>query len=83
MFVHVVDPAGQLVAQQDRSPQAPTQLWTPGMTFEERYTLSLPASLQAGEFSVRVGLYDASGTRLPTDNGEKNDFVEIGRLQVD
>ncbi|MFM7174159.1 MAG: glycosyltransferase family 39 protein [Caldilinea sp.] len=83
VFVHVVDPAGQLVAQQDRSPQAPTQLWTPGMTLKETYTLSLPASLQAGEFSVRVGLYDASGTRLPTDSSEKNDFVEIGRLQVD
>ncbi len=73
VFVHLVDEAGQLRAQNDAVPRAgayPTQWWQPGNTIEDMHPLTLPPDLPPGDYSLLVGLYrSADGTRLPLESG--------------
>jgi hypothetical protein len=67
VFVHLVDQAGELVAQVDMEPQAgfaPTTTWTPGARIVDRYGISLPSDLPAGVYTVLVGMYRFDGQRL-------------------
>lgn len=60
VFVHVLNAAGQLVAQNDMQPQsgfAPTSQWSPGAEIIDRHGVMLPANLPAGEYVIQVGLY--------------------------
>ena len=64
VFVHLLNADGQLVAQQDNIPVAglaPTDHWTPGHLVRDPYRLSLPATLTAGVYQLRVGLYTVDG----------------------
>lgn len=59
-FVHVVNSAGELVAQQDQPPLAgfaPTHTWQPGQRIIDAITLSLPTDLPPDQYTVRLGLY--------------------------
>ena len=58
--MHVINAAGQLVAQNDMQPHsgfAPTSQWKPGAAITDRHGLILPATLAPGDYTVRVGLY--------------------------
>jgi hypothetical protein len=72
-FVHLVDGAGRIVAQSDGWPvngQWPPTCWQEGESVIDSVMIPLPAEMGAGEYLVRVGLYDArNGTRLLTDDG--------------
>jgi hypothetical protein len=60
VFVHVLNAAGQLVAQNDMQPRsgfAPTSQWRAGATINDRHGVILPPDLPAGEYIVRAGLY--------------------------
>jgi hypothetical protein len=60
VFVHLVDPSGQVIAQTDMQPQgsfAPTSRWKADSTLSDKHGLILPANLPAGEYTMRVGLY--------------------------
>jgi hypothetical protein len=60
VFVHLVDPKGQVVAQTDVQPQggfAPTSQWQPEARLSDKHGLILPADLPVGQYMVRVGLY--------------------------
>ena len=87
-FVHIVDAAGKLVAQQDRPPLdgfAATRLWEPGQRIVDAYAIPLPADLPAGHYIVQVGLYNPTdGTRLPVaQQGQAaGDFAGIGSFTV-
>ena len=74
VFVHVLDGAGQLVAQQDNQPALgarPTSGWSPGETVLDPYDLDLPRDLAPGQLTVTVGLYRwPEGTRLPAYSAE-------------
>jgi 4-amino-4-deoxy-L-arabinose transferase-like glycosyltransferase len=74
VFVHELDAAGVLVAQQDSPPAGgryPTSLWDPGERIEDRYALSVPAGAR-----LEVGLYDpATGQRLRLASGA--DHLEL------
>ena len=81
-FVHVVNRAGELVAQQDQPPLggfAPTHTWQPGQRIVDAITLPLPADLPPDQYSVRVGLY-AGESRLPVSQGDAavGDFAVVG-----
>jgi hypothetical protein len=69
VFVHLLDAAGDLVAQQDNEPEAgaaPTTSWLPGEVIADRYSLTLPDTLPAGEYRLVVGMYRTDGgQRLP------------------
>jgi len=86
VFVHVLDAAGNLVAQLDQPPLAgfaPTQLWQPGMTLVDQLAVPLPEELPEGEYTVRIGLYSAEG-RLPVtrEGAPAGDAIELGTVMV-
>jgi hypothetical protein len=75
-FVHVVDEAGNLVAQHDH-PIAdrfvPPRLYREGLLLEDRYTIELPAELATGEYQILAGVYDAQTfERLPATVAEED-----------
>ena len=57
VFVHVLSPEGELVAQHDSPPLLPTSLWVPGIQVANTHTLMLPTELVSGVYQIRVGLY--------------------------
>ncbi|NNJ10101.1 phospholipid carrier-dependent glycosyltransferase [Chloroflexales bacterium ZM16-3] len=72
LFVHVIDAAGNTVAQRDlplRYADYPTSHWRPGELVIDRADLPLPA-LPAGQYRFEIGLYDAAtGAGLHADGG--------------
>jgi hypothetical protein len=78
VFVHLVDAAGQIVAQADGVPAGwmrPTTSWLPGEFIVDEHQLSLPAELPEGPLALRIGMYDVdSGVRLKTGAA---DFVTL------
>ncbi len=81
VFVHVLDDAGNIVAQRDVMPldnTYPTSLWAAGAYVLDWHEFR---ELPDGNYAVRVGLYDqATGTRLKRGNGE--DFIDLGSIPV-
>jgi hypothetical protein len=77
LFVHLLDPDGELVRTFDRV--LPFE-WRPGQPVEHRVELwqsALVAPLPAGEYSLTAGLYDAAGRRWPlVTTGEEIDDQE-------
>ena len=64
VFVHFVDPDGEIMWDDDHDPEPPTSAWEPGQTISYDRALFLPLYPFLGEASVVVGLY-------PTDGGER------------
>jgi hypothetical protein len=63
MYVHVVHDGVALIAQRDAVPGnglLPIEGWRPGETVRDPFALLLPPSLPAGEYEIRVGIYDAT-----------------------
>jgi hypothetical protein len=79
VFVHLYDPAGQLVAQHDAFPvndNRPPATWQAGESIIDRHGLAVPAGT-AGPWELIVGLYDpATGERVPALDGRTT--VELG-----
>jgi hypothetical protein len=86
VFIHVMDAAGNIVAQMDRPPVnglAPTHRWQPGDLIRDPYQIPLP-DLPPGEYQVRVGLYTDANGRLPANGGEVVDnAVVLPRLKIE
>lgn len=77
IFLHLLDANGQLVAQRDSEPGgglALTTTWQPTMQIVDKHGILIPNNLPAGEYTLKVGMYDIAdpATRLPiqTKNGE-------------
>lgn len=90
VFVHVLDEAGNLVAQSDAPPRAgayPTSLWAPPEIITDRHTIILTNTLAAGEYHIQVGLYVLDdGRRLPVlgDDGQVlSDYAPLLNLRLD
>lgn len=68
VFVHLVDEAGNILAQSDAVPAGwtrPTTGWLPGEYVVDVHTLTLPSGLPSGQLAFRIGLYDpVTGERL-------------------
>lgn len=61
VFVHLLDAAGNIVAQDDGPPgngSLPVLGWLPGEYLADGHVLSLPTDLPAGEYRLAVGFYD-------------------------
>lgn len=85
IFVHLLDEAGQLRAQNDSLPRAgayPTPWWVPGQVVEDLHTLTLPPDLPPGRYRLITGLYrPEDGIRLALANGA--DHFEVTALRVE
>ncbi len=57
--VRVVDASGNKVVAQDREPRIATFLWTPTLTVQDQFALTLPNDLAPGEYSLQVLMYQA------------------------
>lgn len=71
VFVHALSGDGQLLAQHDSWPadaHRPTSVLPSETVFRDVHYLTLPQGA-SGEVTLRVGLYDEEGTRLPTEEG--------------
>jgi hypothetical protein len=90
VFVHLVSPNDQLLAQHDGQPwwkvPLPTSTWQPGEELRDEHRLRLPPDLAPGTYRLQVGAYDwQTLERLPVieDNIPINNYVEIGRVGVE
>lgn len=90
-FVHVIDAAGNTVAQLDWQPhdavgRLPTSAWLPDQPVVDSQTLSLPGELAPGLYRLIGGLYDwQDGTRLPVQGAQAlpGDVVELGTVEIE
>jgi uncharacterized membrane protein len=89
VFVHVLSPDGQLVAQDDNGPwwevPLPTSTWQPGENLRDRHTLHLPPDLSPGTYQLQIGLYYwQTLERLPVLEGSApvNNFVALGSIMI-
>jgi hypothetical protein len=86
VFIHLLDAAGEVVAQGDAAPQAgryPTHWWEPGEVISDQHVIPLPADLPPGSYRIRLGLYRPdTGERLPLA-GAAGDAVELGPFRLD
>ena len=73
-FVHLVDEAGNILAQSDAVPAGwarPTTGWLLGEYITDTHTLTLPAEMPPGRLALRVGLYDpTTGERLRANGAD-------------
>lgn len=61
VFVHLVSPWGQVVAQADDFPvcgRSHANTWTPGELVLDRHLLKLPPDLAAGDYTIIAGMYE-------------------------
>lgn len=89
-FVHLLDAAGDLVAQHD-GPVAggdyPMQAWVPGEVVPDRHTLLPDPALPSGDYRIQAGLYTwPTLERLPAWDQEggalPDGVVVLGRVRV-
>lgn len=91
VFAHLLDGAGEKVAQLDWQPHdawgpRPMTTWLSGETLADTQTLTLPATLPAGEYTLIVGVYDwQTGARLPVQgtNAGPGDVVQVGVVHIE
>jgi hypothetical protein len=92
-FVHLVNEAGEVVAQSDAVPAAanqnggyPTSRWVAGEVVLDERSLALPADM-AGSFRLLVGMYDPlTGARLEARDSAGQALpdasVQLGEVQL-
>jgi hypothetical protein len=83
-FVHLLDAAGRLVAQNDSPPMAgrfPVTAWQPGDTIPDAHTIILPEGLPPGRYRMAFGLYDSqSQANLPALSGKPEAEVMLAAV---
>ena len=86
-FVHLVDEAGERIAQHDLPPggtyYTPLPLWAPGLVLESNHELIIPASTLPGRYRLLAGLYyrDPPHESLVPLNADSS-RLEIGIVEV-
>jgi len=84
VFVHVMDPDGEKLWQDDHQPPVPTSQWKPGQVVEYTRTVFVPNYPYIGEAIIRLGLYNtADGKRLPLNAQDvsRHEYV-VGRFHL-
>jgi hypothetical protein len=90
VFTHLVDGNDQILGQWDSVPDGgrnPTNEWAPEEIVADRYALAVSTEANAGEYRLRVGMYDlATAERLDVRDAEGNRLVDgsipLARLHV-
>ena len=84
VFLHVIEPDGEKLWQDDHAPAVPTSQWKPGQTVEYTRTIFVPNYPYIGEANLRIGLYNpTTGKRLTLDASEvsRHEYL-IGKLNL-
>jgi hypothetical protein len=85
VFVHLIDPLGRRVAQQDNQPGggfAPTTGWQRGVGVTDPYRLRFPVDAVPGIYRIEIGWYLlADLERLPLNGGPAS-ALTVARLRV-
>jgi hypothetical protein len=85
-FVHVLNAAGETVAQKDQPPlndAYPTSLWDLGEIIADTIDVPLPVDLPAGEYSLVIGMYDFNtGARLAIPDRPDNSLTLPKMLRI-
>ncbi len=79
-YVHLIDAAGNVIAQHDGPTDqglTPTTRWLPGEIVADRHTIAL-RDVSPGEYRLAAGMY------LPLENGFQNlgARVDLGRVRI-
>jgi hypothetical protein len=85
VFIHLTNAEGTRVTQHDAYPtwltSHPTSHWTSNQPVLDQHTLSLPADLAPGNYTLLVGLYNANTMeRLTLPNG--NDSFTLAEIEI-
>jgi hypothetical protein len=86
VFIHLVDAAGNIVAQTDAQPhndlgEYPMDWWDSGETVRDVHLLSIPPMASPGAYTLRAGLYRLDTmARVPLISG--GDSAELGDLTI-
>jgi hypothetical protein len=86
VFVHLLDDAGNIIAQSDSQPSGsarPTTSWVAGEYFTDIHTLTWQTTDYTGEVSLRIGLYNPNTMeRVPlVDGGEFAVIQKFGTIR--
>ncbi|MBI1879693.1 MAG: hypothetical protein HYR94_15975, partial [Chloroflexi bacterium] len=87
VFLHLRNSDGATIAQQDGlslDGAYPTSRWQPGELVIDPFTLSLPADLPTGQYSLWAGLYDLDTLeRLPVANDTSGEnAILLGEINI-
>ncbi len=83
IFVHMIDPDGNILLQDDHYPPQPTSQWRAGQTEGYRRWYYPPNSLEAEYLDFVVGLYSPdSRARVRDANGAWAEGVQVHRMTV-
>lgn len=86
VFVHLVDQAGQIQAQQDNMPRQnslPTTCWQRGEYIVDPYTISLAEDVTPGTYTIQIGMYYLpTGKRLPVGGADAEGNNSSGSLRL-
>lgn len=82
VFVHLVDPQGEIALQDDHYPPEPTSQWRAGGSQQYRRWVYLPEDLEVEYLDVVVGLFSADG-RAEVHSGDSwTDAPAVHRLAI-
>ncbi len=76
-FVHLMDEAGQILAQRDAQPLSgryPTSVWSPGEVVEDHFQVTIPEDAAGRRLCLRVGFYNPASMRRLARTDATTDF---------
>lgn len=82
VFVHMIDPQGQIVFQDDHYPPEPTSQWSVGTPLEYRRWVYPPEDLEVEFLDVAVGLYAQDGRAMILEGEEWVNAAPVHRLEI-
>lgn len=81
LFVHMLDDAGNIIAQIDTQPVGgtyPTSIWDAGELVTDEIRIAIPSHAPKGRWRIGLGWYDAqTGQRLRTADGDMLILYEV------
>jgi len=87
IFVHLIDAAGNTMAQRDAPPwqgRFPTSSWRPGSIVVDVDDLPLPANLPPGTYTIAIGMFDPASGGHPqmSVDGQAVGAIEVGQIAI-
>jgi len=85
VFVHFLDPKGNIRFQDDHVPPKPTSTWRPNGNYNYTRTLFIPKNIPQGEYTVTMGIYAPDkGERIDLDAPKQNHReYDMGKVMIE